>query len=153
MPESLSAGGVVVRCKDGHAWVALVREGDLPDLILPKGRVEPGESLEAAARREIYEEAGLTDLELVAELGRRERLNFRRDRWSVTVYFLFRTRQTEGHPADQKHRYRCEWHRIDRLPAMFWQEQRQLIEENRQRIEAMAAEAPCTCARSRRPPA
>ncbi len=51
--DSTSAGGVVVRLERGQAWVALVRESAFPQYILPKGRLEPGEDTEAAARREI----------------------------------------------------------------------------------------------------
>jgi 8-oxo-dGTP pyrophosphatase MutT (NUDIX family) len=36
---------------------------------LPKGHVEPGESTEQAALREVREEAGLLDLEILASLG------------------------------------------------------------------------------------
>jgi diadenosine hexaphosphate hydrolase (ATP-forming) len=51
-----SAGGVVT---DGHGRIALVRERDRPGWALPKGRVEPGETLEEAAVREVLEETGL----------------------------------------------------------------------------------------------
>ena len=36
---------------------------------LPKGHVEPGESHRQAALREVREEAGLVDMEIVADLG------------------------------------------------------------------------------------
>jgi 8-oxo-dGTP pyrophosphatase MutT (NUDIX family) len=36
---------------------------------LPKGHIEPGESRRQAALREVREEAGLTDLEILADLG------------------------------------------------------------------------------------
>jgi len=149
--ESQSAGGIVARFEKGDTWIALVREGELPDYILPKGRIEPGESLEQAARREIAEEAGLTDLELVSYLGARSRLNFTRNRWITIHYFLFITRQVEGRPSDTGHNYRCEWFRPNQLPAMFWPEQRQLVEENRGRIQAKAAVEPYTSARLHRP--
>lgn len=151
--QSTSAGGIVVRLSGGRSWVALVKEGDLPDYILPKGRLEPGETPLQAARREIAEEAGLTDLELVAELGARQRLNYARNRWITVHYFLFLTAQEEGRPTDLQHGYRCEWFPIDRLPSMFWPEQRQLLEDTLPRLRAMAAAAPYTSAKSHRPPA
>jgi 8-oxo-dGTP pyrophosphatase MutT (NUDIX family) len=47
------------------------REGPdgLPEVRLPKGHIEPGESRRTAALREVHEEAGLPDLQIVADLG------------------------------------------------------------------------------------
>ncbi|MHB0874653.1 MAG: NUDIX domain-containing protein, partial [Anaerolineae bacterium] len=78
VPQRTSAGGVIARVEAGTVLVGLVREGDFPDYILPKGRLEPGEEVEAAAVREIAEEAGITDLRLLRPLGVRERLSFDR---------------------------------------------------------------------------
>jgi 8-oxo-dGTP pyrophosphatase MutT (NUDIX family) len=130
--ESLAAGGVVARLEGERVLIALVREGELLDYILPKGSVEAGEDLQEAARREIEEEAGLSRLEFLAEIGVQERLNYRRKAWKVIHYFLYLTYQEDGQPTDSTHGYRCEWFPIDALPAMFWPEQRQLIEQNRE---------------------
>lgn len=129
IPERTSAGGVILRQRRGKTFLALVREGDLSGYFLPKGGVEAGEDLETAARREIQEEAGLKQLELVAYLGARQRLNFRRNRWVTTHYFLFKTNGRQSKPTDTAHVYRCEWFPLDRLPEMFWPEQRELVEE------------------------
>lgn len=51
------------------ASLALVKSKNSGSWLFPKGRIEEGEDDEAAARREIMEEAGLTDLELIADLG------------------------------------------------------------------------------------
>ncbi len=110
--------------------VALIRGDGLPDYLLPKGGVEADESDEQAARREIEEEAGQTDLVFVADLGARERLSYDRDRWQVTHYFLFRANEIGGLATDTTHAYRTEWFPIDDLPQMFWPEQRSLIEDN-----------------------
>ena len=50
-----AAGGVVVR--DGQ--VALVHRPRYDDWTLPKGKLDPGESFEQAALREVEEETGL----------------------------------------------------------------------------------------------
>jgi len=137
VPEHISAGGVVTRVEDGCVYIALVQEGRLTDYILPKGRVEKGETLEQAAAREIAEEAGLTQLHLLGSLGIRERLDFRKRAWKKTHYFLFATEQIEGQPSDDQHEYRVHWHPLDTLPKLFWPEQAALIEENRERIREL----------------
>jgi 8-oxo-dGTP diphosphatase len=58
-----AAGGVVVR--DGQ--VALVHRPRYDDWTLPKGKLDPGESFEEAALREVDEETGLR-ARLVREL-------------------------------------------------------------------------------------
>jgi bis(5'-nucleosidyl)-tetraphosphatase len=64
VPE-LAAGAVVMR----NAEILLLHEIEEDRWCFPKGHVDPGESLEEAARREIREEAGLTDVELGPEVG------------------------------------------------------------------------------------
>lgn len=64
---SLSAGGIVI----GDAgMIALIRNrGGDGSWLFPKGHLEPGETDEEAARREIEEETGLKNLELLDDLG------------------------------------------------------------------------------------
>lgn len=133
---SLSAGGVVASLAGNKVLVALVREDKFQDYILPKGSVEHGESIEEAARREIFEEAGLDNLTLLCKLGVQERWNFRKTAWKIIHYFLFTTRQIGGKPADTGHDYTCEWFLINSLPHMFWPEQHQILEVNREKITA-----------------
>jgi len=72
-----SAGGVVL---GDSGTVALVRARGGDDAFLfPKGHVENGETDEQAARREISEETGLENLELLGELGTFERYAIKPD--------------------------------------------------------------------------
>ncbi|ASC72093.1 Putative mutator protein MutT4 [Halomicronema hongdechloris C2206] len=129
-PTEAAAGGVILRQHRGCWWVALIREGSLPDYALPKGHVESGESLQVAARREIEEEAGFSDLQLLGELGVLERLNFSKTHWKITHYYLFQTEQVTPLPSDPK-THQVEWFPIDQLPPIFWPEQRQLLQQVR----------------------
>jgi 8-oxo-dGTP diphosphatase len=55
-----AAGGVVWRDgRDGAVEVLLVHRPRYDDWTLPKGKLEPGEAPEDAARREVEEETGL----------------------------------------------------------------------------------------------
>lgn len=137
VPAHDAAGGVVVRLADGGVEVALVREGSHPAFVLPKGHVEAGENLEQAARREIAEEAGVRGLRLLADLGARERLDFQRTSWKRTHYFLFAAPSDAGRPAPGP----VEWFPLDALPAMFWPEQRALLNEERERIRTLLTKA------------
>lgn len=64
VPEIRAAGGVVI-ADDGR--VAVVHRPRHGDWSLPKGKLDPGETWEAAALREVEEECGLR-CALVAEL-------------------------------------------------------------------------------------
>lgn len=103
MKETQSAGGIVVNVK--RQVVVVSQKGT--SWSLPKGHIEPGEDALTAARREIYEESGLSNLQLVEELGsyRRGKLgaNGEDDDGSElkTIFmFLFTTNETELHSLD-----------------------------------------------------
>ena len=134
IPGSVSAGGVVVRLEANQIYIALVQAMRRPEYVLPKGHVEPGESIEEAARREIGEEAGLTNLKLLGDLGIRERLSFKKREWKKIHYFLFLTSQIEGKPTDPYVNYVLAWFPLEELPPLFWPEQQELIEFNRSLI-------------------
>jgi 8-oxo-dGTP pyrophosphatase MutT (NUDIX family) len=136
------AGGVVTRVDPATRAVkiALIRDQGDHSYVLPKGGVDDDENFEQAARREIEEEAGFTQLELLAELGVGERLNSRRTTWQTTHYFLFRTDQETATPTEHHHG-EVAWFSLEELPDMYWREQRKLIEDNRDRILALTQAA------------
>lgn len=63
-----SAGGVVVRRTASGPLFLLIRD-PYHNWGLPKGHVETGESAESAARREVAEETGLAELELIDDVA------------------------------------------------------------------------------------
>lgn len=134
--QHIAAGGVVARRAGAQVLVALAREKHGADYVLPKGHVEDGEQLEAAARREIMEETGLQDLQLLESLGSAERLDFSRKAWKITHYFLYLTAETDGVPTDAAHHSGVWWFALQALPQLFWPEQQALLADNIARIEA-----------------
>lgn len=62
-----SAGGVVVRWIDGAPHVLLIRDAHR-QWGFPKGHLEPGETADVAALREVREETGLAELRLRVRL-------------------------------------------------------------------------------------
>ena len=143
LKDRAAAGGVVVRRDGKNVLVLLGRSHGLGKYFLPKGGVEPGELVEKAARREIEEEVGVTDLTLLDDLGSLARANFTRTRWVTTHYFLYLTRQIEATPTDADRHPPPHWYPIDQLPEIFWPEQRRMIESNRDRIVSAAMANAC----------
>jgi len=57
--REFSAGGVIWRREDGRVQVVMVQPAGKNVWTLPKGRLDPGESMIDAAARETHEETGL----------------------------------------------------------------------------------------------
>lgn len=90
----LAAGGVVLRrAADGQTEVLLVHRPSYDDWSIPKGKLEGGESHEAAALREVEEETGVR-AELGAELPTSRYVD-RKGRDKVVRYWLM-TPITQG---------------------------------------------------------
>ncbi|MBN9150868.1 MAG: NUDIX hydrolase [Micrococcales bacterium] len=58
-PTVIAAGAVCWRSVKGKIEILLVHRGDRADVSLPKGKVDPGETLPQTAVREIEEETGI----------------------------------------------------------------------------------------------
>jgi ADP-ribose pyrophosphatase YjhB (NUDIX family) len=96
---SESAGGIVINDK---GKVAIVSQHGI-SWSLPKGTVDQGEEILEAAKREITEETGISDLNLIKSLGSFSRSGISRygNKYSKTIHiFLFKTNQKELHPID-----------------------------------------------------
>lgn len=117
-----SAGGLVVRIVGNEAQAALIgRSGRSQKLrwSLPKGHVEPGESLEQTAIREVHEETGIVG-SIVARLGS-FRYTFTANGQRVTKrvhHFLMRAESGELSDADVEVTA-VEWVALARLPQVL----------------------------------
>ena len=85
--QAPAAGGVVII---DNQFFAIERNG-IPDL--PKGHIEKGESPEVAALREVEEETGITDLEIIKELPATWHCYLLDNQWTIkkTSWYLMKT--------------------------------------------------------------
>ncbi len=102
-PVVLAAGGVVFRTVDRHrVEYALVHRPDYDDWSLPKGKLQGGETEEAAALREVAEETGMR-CRVVRALGTTSYVD-RKGRPKIVYYWLMRAvggRFTAGDEVDE----------------------------------------------------
>ncbi len=94
-PEVSAAGGVVRR--DGR--IAVVHRPRYDDWSLPKGKLDPGETWEEAALREVREETGL-DCSLGSELSSATYFD-RKGRSKLVRYWLMEPIGGEFEPNDE----------------------------------------------------
>jgi 8-oxo-dGTP pyrophosphatase MutT (NUDIX family) len=81
-----AAGGLIFRRQDGRLQIVLVHRPLQQDWSYPKGKLEQGETLEAAAQREVLEETGL-DCRILRFVGETEYID-RKGRPKVVAYWL-----------------------------------------------------------------
>ena len=67
--EPTSGGIIFRRNNEGAVEILLIQDGR-DRWTIPKGHIEKGETAEQTTRREIGEEAGLTDIEILGWLGK-----------------------------------------------------------------------------------
>jgi 8-oxo-dGTP pyrophosphatase MutT (NUDIX family) len=94
-----ACGGVVVK---GDGVLVLLRPSR-DEVRLPKGHVEPGESYEQAAIREVFEETGYSALAVVTDLGEQIVEFDHEGRHYVRTerYFLMELRNPEDGPSSK----------------------------------------------------
>jgi 8-oxo-dGTP pyrophosphatase MutT (NUDIX family) len=128
-----AAGGVVVH----DDRVLVLRRPGRGEVRLPKGHVEPGEDVQAAALRETREESGYTDLVLGADLGtqviefeRRGRPVARTER-----YFLMTLAGDLDSPSGGEEQFEPAWLAWDgALAALTFEAEREWVRRARRMV-------------------
>ena len=105
-----SAGGVVFRCADAGVCFLLILDGH-GNWGFPKGHIERDERPDQAARREVTEETGVAQLDLVGPLGVIEWwFQFRGDRIHKRChFFLYRAGTDVAAPQREEGIVECRW--------------------------------------------
>ncbi len=123
--DILAAGGIVIDKETGTSRVLLVHRPSYDDWSFPKGKLEPGETIEEAALREVREETGL-DCRITRKLATlryryRTRNEGRLRRKTVHYFLMERIRgdiQVPGEEVD-----RAEWFAFERAAGRLSYEQ------------------------------
>ena len=97
--EVKASGGVVRRAGEDGVEIAIVHRPQYDDWSLPKGKLDPGETWEEAALREVEEEIGLR-CTLGEELPHVEYAD-RKGREKVVRYWLMEVEGGEFAPNDE----------------------------------------------------
>jgi len=102
MPEERSSGMIVYR--EGAQRLFLLLHYEEGHWDFPKGHIEKGEDEKTAAKRELGEETGITDPELVSRFKERIEYYYMRDRKRMhkeVVFFLARTKTEKVRLSDE----------------------------------------------------
>jgi 8-oxo-(d)GTP phosphatase len=81
-----AAGGLVVRRQSGLLQIVVVHRPEQEDWSFPKGKLEPRETLDVAALREVREETGMT-CDLLRFIGHTEYVD-RKGRQKTVAYWI-----------------------------------------------------------------
>lgn len=132
--KTVSAGGIVRKLINNKMHIALIKEADMPSYswVLPKGHVGKNETIEQAAIREAREETGLDKMEIIQKLGVKQRLSFEQDEQKTIHYFLFNCSDSKevNIAEDEGKIMKVKWFSLDNLPKLFWEEQKEIINDN-----------------------
>lgn len=143
-----SAGGVVFRRLPSGEVRVLLLQHETGKWMLPKGTIEPGETPEAVALREVAEETGLRHVRIVADLGE-ERYTFfwraENTHYDKTVHYYLMEWLGGEEPSPQREEgfVRCEWAALpEALDRIKYKETRQVVRRAQEVLVAGAGHRP-----------
>ena len=135
-----SAGGVVFR-RDGGRPAILILKHESGKWMLPKGTIEPGETPEGVALREVREETGISRVRVVADLGEERYYFFWRSEdtyydKTVRYYLLEFLGGEEAAPQSEEGFVACEWVGLDEaLERIKYKETREVVRRAKDYLE------------------
>ena len=140
--DQVSAGGVAFRWRDSEPEMAIVSVKPKMRWQLPKGIVDPGETPEVTAVREVREEAGIeTDLRALIETIE---YWYRATRYGKPVRYhkfvhFYLLQYRSGDVSDHDHEVQeARWVGFDKAIEMLaFESERRVVEEAREMIAAM----------------
>lgn len=139
--DQISAGGVAVRRVDGDYQIAIVLMIPEKRWQLPKGVIDPGETPEQAALREVREEAGV-DCTIIEPLEIIEYWFFGnydgvRKRYHKFVHFFLMNYES-GDVADHDHEVdEARWVSFDEAMEMLaFKDEKRMVELARERVDS-----------------
>lgn len=135
--REFSAGGLVIRRFRGRPWLAAVQVRG--GLALPKGHIEPGETPEQAALREVREETGL-HARVDEKLGDVKYWYARSEGrvFKVVSFFLltYRSGSVRDHDAEV---LAAQWLALDRAPSrLAYRGEQEMAQKAAERLAARA---------------
>jgi 8-oxo-dGTP diphosphatase len=137
----VSAGGVAHRIEDGEIQVVVIKTSAEGRWQLPKGMIDPGETAQIAALREVREEAGIT-CEIIEPLDVIEywfvgAFDGPQKRYHKKVHFYL-MKYLEGDVNDHDHEVvEARWVGIDQAGKMLaFDTEKKLIAKAKGRLEA-----------------
>ncbi len=119
-----AAGGIVIEA----GKLLLLRKRQEGVVVLPKGHIDPGETPEQTAVREVIEETGYTNVAILADLGMLQAQYPRADKWYIRdeYYFVMKLvdheRGTVGDYDDAEHdlvTFERLWTLVDEAEALM----------------------------------
>jgi 8-oxo-(d)GTP phosphatase len=115
--EVMAGGGLVTKMKKGSLRVLVIFRKGVWDL--PKGKMDPGETIEHCARREVMEETGIGDLTVVQPLDFTLHGYVRNNRFKVknTGWYEMRTEQKSFKPQLEEGIEEVKWMKWDKAES------------------------------------
>ena len=150
-----SAGGVVTRVTDGRTLILLIRD-PYGHWGFPKGHLERGERSESAALREVMEETGLRQVQLLASIAAIEwRFRFRRKLIQKHCeFFLMESPAGETRPQKSEGITECRWVSPEEANELIgYENARGVLTKAREMLTARAGVAAPTSPVPQAPPA